>query len=118
LWNQPLPPVLPFVFHQGPERWTPSVHFQDLFALPETTARDLLPFLPKFGHALLDLSRYNPATGESDLLLRIVLNLMKLVRQREILKFFAWLVQFPAHALPDDLIGLMLLLRLARRQRT
>ncbi len=34
---------------------------------------------------------------------------MKLVRQREILKFFAWLVQFPAHALPDDLIGLMLL---------
>jgi hypothetical protein len=105
----PLPPVLPFVLRQGPEPWTPSPHFQDLFILPGETAADLLPFLPKFQHALLDLSRYDPTTGETDTQLRIVLNLMKLVRQREILKFFAWLVQFPAHALPNDLIGLMLL---------
>ena len=105
----PLPPVLPFVLHQGPDPWTPSPHFQDLFELPGEAAVDLLPYLPKFQHALLDLSHYDPTTGETDTQLRIVLNLMKLVRQREILKFFAWLVQFPVHALPNDLIGLMLL---------
>ena len=39
----PLPPVLPFVFHQGPETWNVSTAFEDLFALPDELAADLLP---------------------------------------------------------------------------
>jgi predicted transposase/invertase (TIGR01784 family) len=105
----PLPPVLPFVLHQGPDAWNISPHFQDLFDLPDELAPDLLPYLPKFQHALLDLSRYEPATAEADTQLRIVLQLMKLVRQRELLRFFTWFAQFPAHSLPENLLTLMLL---------
>ncbi|NQW99758.1 Rpn family recombination-promoting nuclease/putative transposase, partial [bacterium] len=44
----PLPPVLPFVFHQGPEAWNVTTAFEDLFALPDELASELLPYLPKF----------------------------------------------------------------------
>ena len=105
----PLPPVLSFVFHQGPEAWNISTAFEDLFELPEDLATDLLPFLPKFHHALLDLTRFDPDTGESDTRLRVVLQLMKLARQKELLRFFQWLAGFSARELPDSLLGLMLL---------
>lgn len=105
----PLPPVLPFVFHQGPDAWHISTAFEDLFELPEEIATDLLPFLPKFHHALLDLTRFDPATGENDTQLQIVLQLMKLARQKELLRFFQWLAGFCAKELPDNLLGLMLL---------
>jgi predicted transposase/invertase (TIGR01784 family) len=105
----PLPPVLPFVFHQGPETWNVSTAFEDLFALPDEIAADLLPFLPKFHHALLDLTRFDPATEEDDTRMRVVLQLMKLARQRELLRFFQWLAGFSPHELPDNLLGLMVL---------
>lgn len=105
----PLPPVLPLVFHQGPESWNLSTSFEDLFALPEELAADLLPFLPKFQHALLDLTRFDPDTREDDTRLRVVLQLMKLARQKELLRFFKWLTGFPARDLPDNLLSLMLL---------
>ena len=105
----PLPPVLPFVFHQGPESWNVSTAFEDLFELPDGLAEDLLPFLPKFHHALLDLSRSDPATEEGDTRLRVVLQLMKLARQKELLRFFQWLAAFSANELPDNLLSLMLL---------
>jgi predicted transposase/invertase (TIGR01784 family) len=105
----PLPPVLPFVFHQGPETWNVSTAFEDLFALPDDLAADLLPYLPKFLHALLDLTRFDPATGEDDTRLRVVLQLMKLARQKDLLRFFKWLAGFSAKDLPDSLLGLMLL---------
>ena len=105
----PLPPVLPFVFHQGPESWSISTAFEDLFALPAELAADLLPFLPKFHHALLDLTRFDPDTGEDDTRLRMVLQLMKLARQKELLRFFQWLARYSARELPDSLLGLMLL---------
>lgn len=105
----PLPLVLPLVFHQGPETWNVSTAFEDLFALPEEFAADLLPFLPKFSHALLDLTRFNPATDEGDTVLRVVLELMKLARQKELLRFFRWLAGFSAKDLPDNLLSLMLL---------
>ncbi|MDZ4289238.1 MAG: Rpn family recombination-promoting nuclease/putative transposase, partial [Prosthecobacter sp.] len=44
----PLPPVLPFVLHQGPDKWSVSTDFQDLMDLPEEMAAELLPYLPKF----------------------------------------------------------------------
>lgn len=105
----PLPPVLPFVFHQGPEAWNISTAFEDLFALPDELAAELLPFLPKFHHALLDLTRFDPDTGEADIRLRVVLQLMKLSRQKELLRFFHWLAGYPSHELPDSLLGLMVL---------
>jgi predicted transposase/invertase (TIGR01784 family) len=105
----PLPPVLPFVFHQGPEAWHISTAFEELFALPDDLASELLPFLPKFHHALLDLTRFDPATEEDDSRLRAVLQLMKLARQKELLRFFQWLSGFSAKDLHDNLLGLMLL---------
>ncbi len=105
----PLPPLLPFVFHQGPDAWNVSTAFEDLFELPEETSAALLPFLPKFHHALLDLTRFDPATDEDDARLRAVLQLMKLARQKELLRFFHWLAAYSARDLPDNLLGLMLL---------
>lgn len=105
----PLTPVLPFVFHQGPDSWNVTTAFEDLFALPSELAADLLPFLPKFDHALLDLTRFDPATEEHDTRLRAVLQLMKLARRRELLRFFPWLAGFSANDLPDYLLALMLL---------
>jgi len=105
----PLPPLLPFVFHQGPESWNVATAFEDLFELPEDLAAGLLPFLPKFHHALLDLNRFDPETGEDDTRLRVVLQLMKLARRKELLRFFTWLAGFHTKDLPDSLLGLMLL---------
>ena len=69
----------------------------------------LRPFLPQFHHALLDLTRFDPAAEEADTRLRVVLQLMKLARQKELLRFFQWLAGFSARELPDTLLGLMLL---------
>jgi predicted transposase YdaD len=105
----PLPPVLPLVLHQGPDEWHVSTAFEDLFELPEDLAPALGPYLPQFRHALLDLTRFDPASDEADTRLRVVLQLMKLARQKELLRFFKWLAGFSARDLPDSLLGLMLL---------
>jgi hypothetical protein len=105
----PLPPVLPLVLHQGPLAWNVSTTFQDLFELPDEIAPALQPFLPGFQHVLLDLTRFDPATGEDDMRMQVVLQLMKLARQKDLLTFFRWLAGYPAHDLPDSLLGMMLL---------
>jgi len=105
----PLPPVLPLVLHQGPAAWNVSTAFEDLFELPEDIAPGLLPFLPKFHHALLDLTRFDPATGEEDPRMQVVLQLMKLARRKELLRFFQWLAAYSAAELPESLLGKMLL---------
>jgi predicted transposase/invertase (TIGR01784 family) len=105
----PLPPVLPLVLHQGPATWSISTAFEDLFDLPDEIAPALLPFLPKFDHALLDLTCFDPATGEEDARMQVVLQLMKLARQKELLRFFQWLAGYSAHELPQSLLGKMLL---------
>jgi hypothetical protein len=56
--------VLPLVLHQGPDTWNLSTAFEDLFELPEDLAPALRPFLPQFHHALLDLTRFDPAAEE------------------------------------------------------
>ncbi len=105
----PLPPVIPLVFYQGPTEWKFSTVFEDLFALPDDLGEMLLPFLPRFQHALLDLTQIDPANADGEPRLRAVLQLMKLARGRDLLKFFHWLARFPAHEFPDDLLSLMLL---------
>jgi predicted transposase/invertase (TIGR01784 family) len=105
----PLPPVLPLVLHQGPQAWNVSTAFEDLFELPDEISATLSSFLPKFSHALLDLTRFDPASQERDGRLRIVLHLMKLARQKELLRFFRWLANVSPLELPDNLLSLMLL---------
>jgi predicted transposase/invertase (TIGR01784 family) len=105
----PLPPVLPFVFHQGPDRWNVSTAFEDLFEFPEDLAADLLPFLPKFHHALLDLTRYDPEQDEDGSDLQMILQLMKLSRKRQVLQYFRWLAETLLEPAPKDLIRRMLL---------
>ena len=105
----PLPPVLPFVFHQGPETWNISTAFEDLFALPDDLSADLLPFLPKFHHALLDLTHFDPTVDEDDVRLRVVLQLMKLARERQLLRFFQWLAETMVVQLPENFLGHLLL---------
>jgi len=111
LWSHglPLPPVLSFVLHQGPEAWNVSTAFEDLFELPDDIAADLLPFLPKFHHALLDLSRSDPASEESDTQLRMVRHLMKLARERQLLRYFRRLAESLVEQVPDSLLGRLLL---------
>lgn len=105
----PLPTVLPFVFHQGPDPWNVSTAFEDLFALPADIRDQLLPFLPKFHYALLDLSRYQPASQEQDDHLKIILQLMKLTREQQILEFFKWLASTFSRQISDALLGKVLL---------
>ena len=109
----PLPPVLAFVLHQGPERWTVATAFEDLFELPPNLASGLAPYLPKFRHALLDLSQSEPATEETDATLRVVLSLMKLARARQLhADFFDWLggqLRNAATRMPDGLLKNLLL---------
>jgi predicted transposase/invertase (TIGR01784 family) len=105
----PLAPVIPLVLHQGPAAWNVSTAFEDLFDLPEDVGSVLLPFLPKFHHALLDLSRFDPVTGENDPRMQVILQLMKLARERDLLRFFKWLAEFSAHEFPENLLARMLL---------
>ncbi len=105
----PLPAVLPFVFFQGPGTWKISQDFEDLFDLSADVRESLLPYLPKFKHALLDLTKFDPAGQGSDLRIRAVLQLMKLAREKKLLRFFEWLAGLPAEAFPDNLLRLMLL---------
>ena len=76
------------VFHQGPDTWNISTAFEDLFELPEEISASLLPFLPKFHHALLDLTHYDPACEKDGTRVQVVLPLMKLARQTDQLRFF------------------------------
>jgi len=105
--GRPLPPVLPLVLHQGPDRWTVSPCFEDLFALPAPLAEALMPYLPKFRHALLDLSQFDPQRDEVNAQMRVVLHLMKMAREKRLVEFFAWL--FDQAMLPDELLRKSLL---------
>ena len=98
----PLPPILPLVLHQGPERWTVSTSFENLLAQDTLLSSHLRPFQPSFRHLLLDLTQHQPATEEQDETLRIVLHLMKLARDKQrLLEFFAWLDQTTLHITQD-----------------
>ncbi len=87
----PLPPVIPVVLHQGPDRWTVSTQFRDLFALPKDLATLLCAYLPDFQHALLDLTRFDPEKEETQPQMQVILRLMKAAREKRLIEFFEWL---------------------------
>ena len=105
--GKPLPPVLPLVLHQGPNQWTASPQFEELFALPSPLADALHPFLPKFRHGLLDLSQFEPRKNGANPIVRAMLLLLKLARQRQAKEFFTWLqdqVMLPKRLLRRSLL--------------
>ena len=103
----PLPPILPFVLHQGPGKWTVSTEFSSLFDHKQHP-EELGQYLPHFRHALLDLSQHDPAVQETDFHMRVVLQLMKLSRQQKVLAFFEWLAEQALAAMPQSLLNLSL----------
>ncbi len=110
--GSPLPPVVCYVLHQGPEEWTVTQRFEDLFEIPEGEQQALLEYLPKFRYALLDLSQADPGKEEGDAQLRIGLQLMKLAREKQTIAFFQWLNEvfgdrcdsFPEHFIEKALL--------------
>lgn len=106
---EPLPVVVPFVLHQGPDRWTVSTQFSSRFALPESMEADLRRYLPDFTHVLLDLTLRDPATEEEgNPELQTILLLMKLAREQgKAVQFFSWLAPRSAR-LGDELLRLCL----------
>jgi hypothetical protein len=105
----PLPPILPFVLNQGPQGWNVSVHFEDMFEL-SGSLDCFLPHLPRFQHVLMDLTTIDPRHEEKDATLRVVLELMKLIRQKGRLReYFAWLAgELMSHPQPVELIRKLL----------
>ncbi|MEZ5305129.1 MAG: Rpn family recombination-promoting nuclease/putative transposase [Verrucomicrobiales bacterium] len=108
----PLPPVVPLVLHQGPDRWSVSAEFAGLVDLPADLAGDLAPFTPAFRHGLLDLVACDPENafgGETAAAIR----LMKMARARgtKIGSFFDWLVAewIGLGELGEGLVELMIL---------
>ena len=90
--SQPLPPVLPFVLHQGPKTWHVSRQFIDMFKLSPSVLQDLSPYLPKFEHGLLDLSTAFPDRQVQADEVKLVLQLMKLIRQKnKVTELLQWI---------------------------
>ena len=89
----PVPPVVSLVFHQGPEGWTAAREFAGIVALPEDPElrRLLVNYIPNFLYALLDLPDHDPET-ENDPLLRVQLQLMKMIREQSAADFLRWLL--------------------------
>ncbi len=105
----PLPPVICIVIHQGPDTWTASTAFEDLFDLTDEQKPDFLPYLPKFNHILLDLTQYDPSASEDDNTQQVVLQLMKMVRLNKLAEYYGWLAETRREPLPDALLGRILL---------
>jgi predicted transposase YdaD len=77
----PLPVVLPLVAHQGPEDWTFSTAFIDLFgSVPEP----LRPYLVSFRHVLVDLPRIRDDALSIDTRLGAYLKALKYARRRDL----------------------------------
>ena len=103
-----LRPIIPFVLHQGPERWSVSLEFADLIVMPPDLAGSLEGFVPRFRHALLDLSQHQPKDEEEDEQLRVVLQLMKMARDHQSLEFLSWMAR-QVIRLPERLLRVTLL---------
>lgn len=92
--GEPLPVVVPFLLHQGPDRWTVSPQFVRQFGLPEDLEAELRRYVPDFTHVLLDLTQRDPANEEEHPELQTVLLLMKMARERDdMTRFLRWLLE-------------------------
>jgi predicted transposase/invertase (TIGR01784 family) len=77
----PLPVVVPLVAHQGPQGWTCSAEFTDLFGnVPEP----LRPYLVSFRHALVDFATIDDEALSADIRLASYLNAMKYAQRADL----------------------------------
>jgi predicted transposase/invertase (TIGR01784 family) len=77
----PLPVVVPLVAHQGPQGWTCSAEFTDLFGdVPQA----LRPYLVSFRHALVDLAAIEDGALSADIRLAAYLNAMKYAQRADL----------------------------------
>lgn len=77
----PLPTVFPLLVHQGPQDWTISCEFTELFGvLPDA----LRPYVPCFRHALVDLAQIEDQKLSSDASLRAFLKALKYSRRADL----------------------------------
>jgi predicted transposase/invertase (TIGR01784 family) len=104
----PLPVVYPYVLNQGPEIWSVSTEFIDMFELPARLEADLLPNIPKFRHGLLDLASVAVQTDASHTGIGIVLQFMKWARLRDTHAMCNSLLTW-AQSMPDGLLKTSLL---------
>jgi predicted transposase YdaD len=81
--NRPLrlPIVFPLLVHQGPEDWTISCEFMDLFGVVPAALR---PYVPGFRHALVDLAQIEDRKLSSDARLRAFLKALKYSRRPDL----------------------------------
>ena len=77
----PLLLVFPLLVHQGPENWTSSCEFIDLFGI---VSESLRPYVPSFRHALIDLARIEDRELSSDASLRAFLKALKYSRRPDL----------------------------------
>lgn len=77
----PLPTVFPLLVHQGPEHWTSSCEFVDLFG---TIPESLRPYVPCFRHALIDLAQIDDRELSSDASLRAFFKALKYSRRPDL----------------------------------
>jgi hypothetical protein len=76
-----LPVVVPLVAHQGPQGWTCSAEFTDLFGeVPQA----LRPYLVSFRHALVDLATIDDGALSADIRLAAYLNAMKYAQRADL----------------------------------
>ena len=100
----PLPPVLPLIAHQGPQGWSFSNEFADLFG---PVPAPLRPYLPSFRHALVDLAHIDDRDLSQQARLRAFLKALKYC-QRPDLVMCLDVVFAEAHTLDDpDLLALL-----------
>ena len=76
-----LPPILPFVFYHGQNKWQVGLSFQDLIALPV----ELKPYVVQFYYQVYDLSAWSDAQIIGQVYLRARLLLMKYILREELL---------------------------------
>ncbi len=100
----PLPPVVTFVLHQGPERWTAPCRLRELFDIDGDESRTWAPLLPDFTHGLLDLTTFEPDSADLGQAQRVVLQLMKMAREKRVLEFFDTLAAQALDCLSDPLL--------------
>jgi len=77
----PLPPVLPLVAHHGPEGWTVSCEFQDLFGAVPAPLR---PYMISSRHALVDFAAIEDNTLSAHFRLRAFLMALKYILRRDL----------------------------------
>jgi predicted transposase YdaD len=94
----PLPPVLPLLAHQGPQGWTISCEFADLFG---TVPMALRAYLPSFRHVLVDLAPLEGSQLSGETRLRAFLKALK-YRRRPDLNACIDIVLAEAPALEDE----------------